>query len=207
MQVGTALGRTRAPTRSTWSGGTTAPDGTAPSYPVTSVTFDHGQNTTTLGATYYAAGSGQSVKATEATLTGSVNITVTPGAIAGLILSSITTNPSPVLSTPSGPVGALAYASTNEGNSSGNVLIAKITLIDPHKNVVTNTTGGTIGVDLVTSGNGSVSPSGTNARTVANGSSETASFTLTRSTGNNKLVTLTATRNGSSEHLTVTMSS
>jgi hypothetical protein len=88
------------------------------------------------------------------------------------------------------------------------VLTAKLTLVDASGNPVTNTTGSAIGIDLAVTG-GAISPTaGANALSVANGASETsASFTATRATGNGRTMTVTATVHGTSQTLTITMSS
>ena len=132
---------------------------------------------------------------------------VAASTVAGIKLTSITTNTTPAVSC-SGPSGAVVCTSTGQGNSSGNVLTAKLTLIDASGAVITNTTGSPITIDLVRTGDGSVSPSGASVLSIAAGASETsASFTLDRANGNNKTVVLTATIHGTTQTLTVTLSS
>jgi hypothetical protein len=131
-----------------------------------------------------------------------LSVTVSAAAQAGIILSGITTNPSPPL-TCSGAVGAISCISSGEPALSGNQLVARFTLADGYQNPVTNTTGGPLTISLSATGNGSVTPS---SLSVANGSSQTsATFTLTRTTGTGKSVTMTASLG--SQTLTATLSS
>jgi hypothetical protein len=200
-----------------FSGPGASPNGTAPTYPAqgscasgqSAVTFTNGV-AATAPITLYRASASTILTATDAPSgkTGSTGaFTVNAAAEAGIALSSITTNTVPPVSC-SGSIGAITCSSTGEGNSSGNVLVAKLTLEDQYGNVVVNTTGSSIGIDLATSGQGSVSPTGANALTIPSGSSETsASFTLTRDNGNNKTVTMTATVHGTTQTLTITLSS
>ena len=128
------------------------------------------------------------------------------GTAAGIALANITANTTPVVSC-SGSVGSITCSSVGEANTSGNVLTAKLVSEDQNGNAVTNT-GATIGIDLSTSGSGSVSPSGSSVLSILNGSSTTsASFTLTRSTGNGKTVILTATVHGTLQKITITLAS
>jgi len=85
-----------------------------------------------------------------------------------------TTNTTPAVSC-TGSVGAVTCSSTSEPNSSGNVLTAKLQIEDQYGNMVTNT-GGTINIDIATSGNGSVVPTGTSALSVINSASTTAVY-------------------------------
>jgi hypothetical protein len=139
-----------------------------------------------------------------------LSVTVSPAARVGIVLSNITAAPSPAL-TCTGSVGSLSCSSVNESNAAA-TLTAKISLADQYQNIVTNTTGSSITIDLATSGDGNVTPTGANALTITNGSSTTSTpgtgtFTLTRNNGNNKLVTMTATVHGTSQTLTVVLSS
>lgn len=153
-------------------------------------------------------------KAQTATITvtdGSLNngpgvaVTVSAGARAGIVLTNVTTSPTPGV-TCGGAVGSVACSSTGESNTPQS-LVAGLALADQYQNVVTNTTGTALTVDLATTGNGSGTPSGTAALSVPTAGSSTAQFTLTRANGNNKSVTLTATVHGSTQTLTVTLSS
>ena len=64
------------------------------------------------------------------------------------------------------------------------------------------------GPERVFLGDGSVNPTGANALSIADGFSTTsASFTLSRNKGNKKTVTMTATVHGTTQTLTVTLSS
>jgi hypothetical protein len=197
-----------------FSGPGASPNGTVPSYPAqgscaagqSAVTFTNGV-ANAVPITLYAASASTTLAATDGSLSGSTSaFAVHAAAEAGIVLSSITTDPVPAVSC-SGSIGAITCSSTGEPTSSGNVLVARFTLNDQYGNAVTNS-GGSIGIDLATSGSGSVSPSGSSALSVATGSAETsASFTLTRNNGKNKTVTMTATVNGTTQTLTVTLSS
>jgi hypothetical protein len=135
----------------------------------------------------------------------SATSTFTYDQIAGIVVSNITIAPSPAL-TRSGSVGSYSYSSTGEANNSGNVLTARVSLVDAAGNPVTSGVAQTI--DLSTSGNGTVNPSGTGVLTISAGTStSTATFTLTRTTGNNQTVNLTATLHGSSLRFTVKLAS
>ncbi len=139
-------------------------------------------------------------------------VTVSAGPAAGIIVSNTTTSPSPALSC-TGLVGNLSCSSTGEANSSGNVLTAKLTLVDQFQNPVLNTTGTNITIDLTkpasgTGSEGTVTPSGAAALSIANGASTTtATFTATRASGNNKNLIVTATITSTSQKVTITMSS
>jgi predicted secreted protein len=134
------------------------------------------------------------------------SFTVSPAAAAGIVLSGITTNTTPAINC-TGSVGSITCSSTGEANSSGNVLVASFTLVDQFQNPVTNA-GAAVGIDLSAAGQGSVTPSGSNARSIPNGQAQTsATFNATRSTGNGKTLTVTATVHGTSQTVTITMSS
>jgi hypothetical protein len=129
-----------------------------------------------------------------------------PGVEVGIALTTPTVNTSPAISC-SGSVGAITCSSTGEANNSGNVLTASFVLEDLFGNPVTNS-GTAIGIDLSISGTGTVSPAaGINALNIAAGQQTSSSFTLTRGTGNNHTVILTATVDGTTQTITVTLSS
>ena len=195
----------------TFSGPGNAPDGTAPTYPAT-VSFTNGLATLPAGSITLFRAESPTLAATDSTgsptITGaSTSFTVNPATRVGIVLSSITTPPTPAF-TITGAVGTtLLYSSTLETNGTQSST-AKISLADQYRNVVTNSTGSSITIDLSASGQGSVSPTGLSVLTIPNGSSESsASFTLSRDNGNNKSVTLTATVHGTAQILKVTMSS
>ena len=144
-----------------------------------------------------------------ATTWGTTTVTINPGTTAGIIVTNITTAPSPAL-TQSGSIGNLTYTSSSESTNSGNVLTAKVSLADAFGNLVNAATQQTIDFAALTGSNGgTVSPAaGTSVLTINAGTStSTAAFTLTRSTGNGKTVTLTATLHGTTQKFTVTLSS
>jgi len=161
------------------------------------------------GCSITKVGIGYTLTATSSpALTAPVNansFNITAGRAAGIVISSITTSPTPALGAPTGVVGALAYSSVGQAINTGNVLTARISLADQNHNLVVNGTGSTITVGLSVAGSGTVSPS---TLSIANGAStSSASFTLTRSTGGGKTVTLTATVAGTTQRLTVVMAS
>ena len=133
-----------------------------------------------------------------------LSVTVSAAARAGIILTSVT---SPATVSCTGAVGSLTCSETD--TTSGASITAKFVLSDAYQNVVTNTTGSSIAIDLVvpssgTGSDGSVTPS---SLSIANLSSTTAlSFTLSRKSGSGTTVTLTATAHGTSQTLTLTMS-
>ena len=202
--------------------GTNAPtvtdkSGTATNFgTATTITFSGGQASVVSGTNN---GVMKLYKAESASITvtdGSIGngtgllVTVSPTAVAGLIMGTITTNASPAISC-SGSVGSIACTSTGEASSTGRTLTAKLTLADQYGNAVN--AGADTGIDLSvpttgTGKDGSVSPSGASALTITNGTSSTsASFTLTRSSGQNNTATLTATIHGTTQKLTVTLAS
>jgi hypothetical protein len=73
----------------TWSGASTSPGGTAPSYPASSVSFSNGVSTTALTATLFAAGSNNlTASASAPAVSGSAAITVGAGTSKGLNFTS-----------------------------------------------------------------------------------------------------------------------
>jgi hypothetical protein len=153
------------------------------------------------------AGTGYTIRATGGSFTqaDSNAFDITTGVAAGIVLSNVSTAPSPALSQ-SGSIGNLSYSSINQSNTINRTLVAMVSLVDAGGNLVKAGSAQTI--DLSRVGDGTVSPTGANALTIAAGTStSSASFTLVRDNGNNKLVTLTATLHGTSQQFTVVMSS
>jgi hypothetical protein len=69
----------------TWSGASTSPGGTAPSYPTSSVSFSNGVSTTSLTATLFAAGSNNlTASASGPAVSGGATIAVGAGTSKGL---------------------------------------------------------------------------------------------------------------------------
>ena len=185
----------------TFTGPSNAPNGTVPSYPST-VSFTSGVGTATSIKLYDAQTT--TLTATQGTITGtSASFTVSAAAAnAGIGLATVTTSPNPALSC-SGAVGSITCTSSGENPNSGNVLVASLQLEDTYGNAWTNT-GTSVSIALATSGSGSGSPS---SLSVANGASATSgTFTVTRSNGFSKTVTMTAKVGGVTK-LTITMSS
>jgi hypothetical protein len=203
----------------TFSGPDNAPNGTAPLYPTSNacatgsspVTFVGGfaddanasnvtlydEESTTLTATL-----------TPGTQNGSVPLNVKPSStISGLSLTAITQDVTPGIAC-SGSIGNIVCTSWAESTSDGNVLTASLVLDDPFGNVTKNTSSSPVLVDIGVTGEGSVSPDGTGALTFAPGQSLTsAPFTLTRGLGPTQSVEMTATLDGTSQSITVTLSS
>ena len=167
----------------------------------TFVAGDNGVHTFTNGATLKTAGT-QSITATDTvtgTITGTQSVTVNAGTCRDCV-DQYHDKPNPAL-TCTGTVGNITCTSAGEGNS-GRTLVANIELEDLYGNAVTNA-GGTVNIALSTTGRGSVIPA---TLSVPNGASMTsAQFTLTRTSGSGRTVTMTATAGG--QTLTVTMSS
>ena len=129
-----------------------------------------------------------------------------PGRAVGIVVSNETLAPSPDLAC-SGSAGSMTCSSYGEPNTTGNALTARLTLVDQSGNPVVNDGPG-IGIDLGTSGDGSLDLSGPDALTVPTGASTTdTAFAATRHNGNNKTLTVTATVHGTSQTLTVVLSS
>jgi hypothetical protein len=203
----------------TFSGPDNAPDGTAPLYPSSNacasgsspVDFVSGfaagtnapsltlfvEESTTLTATL--APSAQS---------GSAPLNVKASStIAGLSLGAITQDVTPGISC-SGTVGNIICTSWTESTSDGNVLTASLTLDDPYGNVATNASSSPVLVDVAITGAGTVSPDGTGALQIQPGQSLTSDpFTLTRALGAAQDVEMTATIDGTTQTVSVSLSS
>ncbi len=163
--------------------------------------------TTTGTGTFVATLDGNPVESGSTSQT-QATVTYQAGPAAGIVLSDETTHPSPDV-TCSGPVGSITCSSYDEGNGepAAKTLTAKVTLVDEFQNPVTNT-GGSITIDLEAAGWGSVDPCRAGALTIPTGASTTtASFTATRHNGNNKTLTVTATVHGTTQTLTIVLSS
>jgi hypothetical protein len=136
---------------------------------------------------------------------GTTTSVIAGAAPAGLLLSNITTQPTPAV-TQGGTQTNATYTSTGEANNTGNMLVASITVFDQFGNLAA-VSGATIDLSVGAT-SGTVNPSGSNALSISNATSiSTGAFTLTRTTGNNHTVTLTATLHGTAITLTVTLSS
>ena len=203
----------------TFSGPDNAPDGTVPLYPTSNACATGSSPVTFVGG--FAAGSDASKVTLFDAESTTLTATLTPGAesgaspltvmpsstISGLSLAAITQDVTPGIAC-SGSVGDIVCTSWTETTSDGNVLTASLSLNDPYGNVTKNTSSSPVLVDIGVTGQGSVSPDGTGALTVATGQSLTsAPFTLTRSLGLTQSVEMTATLDGTSQSITVTLSS
>jgi hypothetical protein len=83
---------------------------------------------------------------------------------------------------------------------------ASLQIEDQYGNAVTNS-GSPVLIDLAIAGNGTVTPDGTGALSILNGSSTTsASFTLAFDNEDSNTVTMTATVDGQSQTLVITLS-
>jgi hypothetical protein len=203
----------------TFSGPDNAPGGTQPLYPNSSACAT-GVSPVTFVAGFAAGTNASSVTLFDAEPT-TLTATLTPGTqsgstpltvkasstVAGLSLAAITQNVTPGIAC-SGSVGTIICTSWIESTSDGNVLTASLKLDDPYGNVATNTSSSPVLVDLGVTGQGTVSPDGTGALTFEPRQSLTsASFTLTRALGSSQSVEMTATLDGTSQSITVTLSS
>jgi hypothetical protein len=189
-----------------FSGPAASPNGSVPSYPA-SVTFTSGVGTP-AGITLVNAET-TALTATQGSITGSsASFTVVPSPIvAGIALADITTNATPTVSC-TGPIGSVSCSSTGEGIGGplATTLAALLQIEDQYGNVVTNT-GSSIAIDLTTSGNGSVTPNGTDVLSILTGSSTTStSFTLAFDNENSNTVAMTATVDGQGQTLIITLS-
>jgi hypothetical protein len=189
-----------------FSGPAASPNGTAPSYPA-SVTFTSGVGTP-AGITLVNAETTR-LTATQGPITGSsASFTVVPSpSVAGIAMTDITTNAAPAVSC-TGPIGSVSCSSTGEGNSGllATTMSASLQIEDQYGNAVTNS-GSPVLIDLAIAGNGTVTPDGTGALSILNGSSTTsASFTLAFDNEDSNTVTMTATVDGQSQTLVITLS-
>ena len=150
-----------------WSGANTSPAGTAPTYPVTSVSFTSGGSTTALSAILFAAGSNTlTASATSPTVTGSATITVTALAAASHIAWNSFYSSA---GTQAGTIFALAYTGCSGGGCTFTSLLA---LTDAYGNPVNNSTGNPISITVTTDGG---SFTGSPTVSIPNGSSVSSS--------------------------------
>jgi hypothetical protein len=163
----------------------TSPKGTAPAYPVTTVSFTNGVSTTALSATLYAVSSNTlTAAATSPTVTGSATITVNAGAASSAALI--------------GTVNAYG-TSTTSGLNRNNTYTEAIFLTDAYGNAATFASNVTFAL-AYTGGNTNWSPQPASV-TVPSGTSEATTFAggggptiaITWSGGSGKTATLTAT--------------
>lgn len=155
--------------------------------------------------TFVATVNGDPVESGNATQT-EATVDYAPGPAVGIVLSDETVVPTPDAAC-SVSAGSTICSSYDEPNTSGNALRARLTLVDQAGNPVVND-GPSIGIDLGASGDGSLDLSGPDALTIPTGASTTDStFTATRHNGNKKTLTVTATVHGTSQTLTLVLSS
>ncbi len=145
---------------------------------------------------------------TPGTQSGTTPLNVKPSStVTGLSLAAITQDVTPGIAC-TGTVGNLVCTSWAESTSDGNVLTASLALDDPYGNRTINTSSSNILVDVALTGQGTVSPDGTGALVFQPGESlSSASFTLTRGLGLSQSVQMTATLEGTSVSIAVTLSS
>ncbi len=129
----------------TWSGATTSPAGSAPSYPVTAVTFSGGVSTTTLTATLFAAGNNTlTASATGPTVTGFAMIAVTAAGPSSLAFTNCSAN--------NGAAGSCGGTGVAVGNNG--VMDGFVSVVDSFGNNPTVSAGSTWTV-TIGSNNGS----------------------------------------------------
>jgi hypothetical protein len=163
--------------------------------------------TATGSGTFVATIDGSPVESGSA-VQSHAQVSYVAGPAAGVVLSNETIHPSPDVIC-SGEMGSVVCSSYGEGNGeqTEKTLTASLTLVDRLGHPVTNTGPG-IGIDLAASGEGSVDPLGLGALTIPMGSATTsAPFTATRQSGNGKTLSLVATVHGTSQTLTIDLSS
>jgi trimeric autotransporter adhesin len=175
----------------TWSGASTSPGGTAPSYPTPSVSFSSGVSTTSLSATLFAAGSNSlTASAASPSVTGTATIAVNAGTSKGLSFTaqSLTGGASESCNAPS--TGCTITGLPKNGNGTWT---AKVSVIDAWGNPTTASSAVT--VTLTRSQNkGSISP--TSPLTIASGATASSSFTYTSGNGSSYTETVTASGSG-----------
>ena len=203
----------------TFTGPDNAPDGTPPLYPSSNACATGSSPVTFLGG--YADGGNAanitlydeesttlSATLTPGTQSGSTPLNVKPSTtISGISLAAITQDVTPGIAC-TGSVGNIVCTSWTESTSDGNVLTASLSLDDPYGNRATNTSSGNVLVDVAITGQGTVSPDGTGALIFEPGESLTStSFTLTRGLGLTQSVQMTATLEGTSQTVSVSLAS
>jgi hypothetical protein len=170
----TATGYANGDHTITWSGASTSPNGTGPSYPTSTVSFTNGVSTTTLSTTLYAAGSNSlTASATSPSLTGTATLFVNSAGV------------------------ALSYNRTCPVSMTHNTSIGFTINVpnDAYGNSFKSSSGIAIGLSLTGAqssafGFGTVGTTSTTV-TITTGPANNA-FTVAES-GNNKTATLTAT--------------
>ena len=178
----------------TWSGATTSPGGTAPSYPTQSVSFTNGVSTTPLTATLFAAGSNSlTASASSPAVTGTTTITVKAGTSKGLnyTAQSLTGGGSvnETCNTPS-----TSCTITNLKKNGGGSWIAKVGVIDTWGNPTTASSAVTVTL-TASLGKGIISPS--SVVTIPVGASvSTSSFTYSTGNGGSYNENVTASGSG-----------
>jgi hypothetical protein len=166
-----------------------------------------GTHTFTNGATLKTAANSQTITATD-TVTGTITgaqtgITVNPGAQTSLVL---TNNSGSVTPTCTGPTGNLTTCTSTNESGFTQTVTAQLELTDAFGNVVTNTTGAIMTVNL-TKGGSTASTLTPASLTIAKGASTTSgTFTLTRNGGTGSTATMTARSTTFTTWLTLTMS-
>ena len=203
----------------TFAGPDNAPDGTPPLYPTSNACatgstpvsfvggFADGGNAPSI-TLYDAESTSLTATLTPGGQTGSTALTIKPSTtVSGLSLAAITQDVTPGIAC-TGSVGNIVCTSWTESTSDGNVLTASLALDDPWGNSTSNTTSSNLLVDLALIGEGTVSPDGTGALVFEPGKSLTSTtFTLTRGLGLSQSVQMTATLEGTTQSIVVTLSS
>ncbi len=164
----------------TWSGASTSPNGDAPSYPTSTVSFTSGVSTTTLTATLFAAGSNSlTASASSPSLTGTTTISVSAASATRLAWTHISSTsgtaiPSPCLFT-------CSYSSF--GNSKS--FTANVGVTDNFGNTVNNLgSGHSVSVAFASGNNGTIT-GGSLTISSTGAADSTTQFTYTsKSSGN-----------------------
>jgi len=203
-----------------FSGPDNAPNGRVPVYPAngscssanaSEMTFAAGEASGANAANVWLYDAENTMLTATDPSTGDVGtqaLTVSVGAnVGGIQLAQISQNASPPVACV-GPTEAATCASTPEGATVGETLSASLQLVDAFGNTFVNQTGVALTVDLVATGQGTVSPTGLGTLSVSNDQSTTTnSFTLVHDDGAGNSVTMTATLDATGQTLTVTLNS
>jgi hypothetical protein len=196
----------------TFSGGTNAPDGTAPVYPApgpcaageSQLAFNGSGAASGFAVTLFAADPTQLTVTASAKTGTSPPITVSATTAAGLMFASAANRNGPVTVTCTGPIAALVCTpSANNSSGNGRVFTAGMVLVDAYLNPATNATASAITVTVTQAGGTSIAPA---SLTIAAGQGTSAgTFTATLKNGSSSTtITATATLNATAVTATLT---
>jgi hypothetical protein len=173
----------------TWSGASNAPNGTAPSYPASSVSFTNGVSTTSLSGTFYKAETfNLTASATAPAVTGSTSITISAISPSAMRLSNCAVN------------GSATACTSPYSLGNGGSMTAAVQVVDTYGNPATPTT---VTITLTSGNTGTFTV--TSPVQITNGNTST-QFTVQKVGNGNTSTTITAhATSGSYADLTFTV--